>query len=67
VLDVRRGKLHRMSARLPKGFDALLNAEVSAFLSLFEVNRPGMSGDSTCWEGWSHVRWFVEEVSAGVA
>ena len=31
------------------------------------VNRPGMSGDSTCWEGWSHVRWFVEEVPAGVA
>src|SRR6478672_9866822 len=21
-----------------------------------------MSGDSTSWEGWSHVRWFVEEV-----
>ena len=31
------------------------------------VNRPGMSGDSTSWEGWSHVRWFVEEVSAGAA
>jgi transposase len=24
-----------------------------------------MSGDSTSWEGWSHVRWFVEEVPAG--
>jgi 2-polyprenyl-3-methyl-5-hydroxy-6-metoxy-1,4-benzoquinol methylase len=31
------------------------------------LNRPGMSGDSTPWEGWSHVRWFVEEVSAGAA
>lgn len=31
------------------------------------VNRPGMSGDSASWEGWSRVRWFVEEVSAGVA
>jgi len=31
------------------------------------VNRPGMSGDSTSWEGWSHVRWFVEEVPAGAA
>ena len=31
------------------------------------VNRPGMSGDSTSWEGWSHVRWFIEEVSAGAA
>ena len=32
-----------------------------------ELNRPGMSGDSTSWEGWSHVRWFVEEVPAGAA
>jgi hypothetical protein len=31
------------------------------------VNRPGVSGDSTSWEGWSHVRWFVEEVPAGAA
>ena len=31
------------------------------------VNRPGMSGDSASWEGWSHVRWFVEEVPAGAA
>jgi hypothetical protein len=26
-----------------------------------------MSGDSISWEGWSHVRWFVEEVPAGAA
>jgi hypothetical protein len=32
-----------------------------------KLNRPGMSGDSSCWEGWSHVRWFVEEVPAGAA
>jgi hypothetical protein len=31
------------------------------------VNRPGMSGDSISWEGWSHVSEFVEEVSAGAA
>ena len=31
------------------------------------VNRPGMSGDSTSWEGWSHARWFIEEVPAGAA
>ena len=31
------------------------------------LNRPGMSGDSTSWEGWSHVSEFVEEVSAGAA
>jgi hypothetical protein len=34
---------------------------------MFSLNRPGMSGDSTSWEGWSHVRWFIEEVSAGAA
>jgi alkanesulfonate monooxygenase SsuD/methylene tetrahydromethanopterin reductase-like flavin-dependent oxidoreductase (luciferase family) len=32
-----------------------------------EVNRPGMSGDSVPWEGWSHVSEFVEEVSARAA
>ena len=32
-----------------------------------DMNRPGMSGDSTSWGVWSHVRWFVEEVSAGAA
>ncbi|WP_147375493.1 SRPBCC family protein, partial [Jiangella rhizosphaerae] len=29
---------------------------------LWEVNRPGMSGDSVPWEGWSHAREYVEEV-----
>ncbi|WP_236995149.1 MoaD/ThiS family protein, partial [Mycobacterium tuberculosis] len=29
------------------------------------VNRPGMSGDSSSWKGWGHVRWFIEEVPAG--
>ena len=31
-----------------------------------KLNRPGMSGDSDPWEGWSHVREYVEEVPAGV-
>ncbi|MGO9735525.1 P27 family phage terminase small subunit [Mycobacterium sp.] len=31
------------------------------------MNRPGMSGDSTSWKGWSHVRWFIEKVPAGAA
>ncbi|CKS91538.1 CRISPR-associated protein [Mycobacterium tuberculosis] len=31
------------------------------------VNRPGMSGDSSSWKGWGHVRWFIEEVPAGAA
>jgi len=43
------------------------NVEFLAFLKLVAMNRPGMSGDSTSWEGWSHVRWFVEEVPAGAA
>ncbi|TXF11880.1 transport acessory protein MmpS, partial [Mycobacterium tuberculosis] len=25
------------------------------------MNRPGMSGDSSSWKGWGHVRWFIEE------
>ncbi|KBK38802.1 hypothetical protein T572_00503, partial [Mycobacterium tuberculosis UT0034] len=29
------------------------------------LNRPGMSGDSSSWKGWGHVRWFIEEVPAG--
>ena len=29
-----------------------------------ELNRPGMSGDSKPWEGWSHVWEHVEEVPA---
>ncbi len=28
------------------------------------VSRPGMSGDSKPWEGWSHAREHVEEVPA---
>ena len=31
------------------------------------LNRTGMSGGSDRWEGWSHVREYVEEVSARVA
>ena len=31
------------------------------------LNRPGKSGDSGPWEGWSHVRRYVEEVPARAA
>ena len=31
------------------------------------LNPPGMSGDSSAWEGWSHVREYVEEVSGRAA
>ncbi|CLT27961.1 PPE family protein [Mycobacterium tuberculosis] len=36
-------------------------------LEISAVNRPGMSGDSSSWKGWGHVRWFIEEVPAGAA
>ncbi|WP_031703849.1 PPE family protein, partial [Mycobacterium tuberculosis] len=36
-------------------------------LAVLVVNRPGMSGDSSSWKGWGHVRWFIEEVPAGAA
>jgi hypothetical protein len=32
--------------------------------TIAKVNRPGLSGDSDRWEGWSHVRDDVEEVPA---
>ncbi|KCA93851.1 hypothetical protein K909_02919, partial [Mycobacterium tuberculosis TKK-01-0088] len=31
-------------------------------VSVPSLNRPGMSGDSSSWKGWGHVRWFIEEV-----
>jgi hypothetical protein len=31
------------------------------------MNRPGESGDSSPWEGWSHVRFYVEEVPGRAA
>ncbi|KXN96864.1 hypothetical protein HX91_4147 [Mycobacterium tuberculosis] len=43
---------------------ALAHAEMPG---LRDVNRPGMSGDSSSWKGWGHVRWFIEEVPAGAA
>jgi hypothetical protein len=39
VLDVRRARLHRVSSRLPRDFDALLNAEVSARPTLYDELR----------------------------
>ncbi len=32
--------------------------------AILAVNRPGMSGDSKPWEGWSHAREHIEEVPA---
>ncbi|KAO58100.1 hypothetical protein AI84_04046, partial [Mycobacterium tuberculosis MD19591] len=40
---------------------------VSVSVLCVPLNRPGMSGDSSSWKGWGHVRWFIEEVPAGAA
>ncbi len=32
-----------------------------------KLNRPGMSGDSIPWKGWSHVREYIEEVPGRAA
>ncbi|CFW65439.1 MmpS family membrane protein [Mycobacterium tuberculosis] len=39
----------------------------SSTIASMSMNRPGMSGDSSSWKGWGHVRWFIEEVPAGAA
>ncbi|CLS01190.1 MmpS family membrane protein [Mycobacterium tuberculosis] len=49
--------------RNPALFDELRRTEKPTN----ELNRPGMSGDSSSWKGWGHVRWFIEEVPAGAA
>ncbi|CMC93893.1 DNA methylase [Mycobacterium tuberculosis] len=49
----------------PSCGDGRILRELSAITD--HVNRPGMSGDSSSWKGWGHVRWFIEEVPAGAA
>ncbi len=34
------------------------------FFGTCALNCPGMSGDSSSWKGWGHVRWFIEEAGA---
>ncbi len=47
--------------------DTPAGLEVAKTLCVSCLNRPGMSGDSSSWKGWGHVRWFIEEVPAGAA
>ncbi|CLW57929.1 HAD superfamily hydrolase [Mycobacterium tuberculosis] len=47
-----------------EGFEPLSQQQL---IQRFALNRPGMSGDSSSWKGWGHVRWFIEEVPAGAA
>ncbi|KCH44900.1 hypothetical protein P985_03124, partial [Mycobacterium tuberculosis SK-E] len=44
-----------------------MNGLISQACGSHRLNRPGMSGDSSSWKGWGHVRWFIEEVPAGAA
>ncbi|BAQ06382.1 hypothetical protein KURONO_2588 [Mycobacterium tuberculosis str. Kurono] len=46
---------------------AMRRKPFSRFNEYVGLNRPGMSGDSSSWKGWGHVRWFIEEVPAGAA
>ena len=55
----------------PTAADHAENRELKKRLRLLEqeneVNPPGESGDSSAWEGWSHVREYVEEVPGRAA
>ncbi|WP_031715380.1 LysR family transcriptional regulator, partial [Mycobacterium tuberculosis] len=62
VLVVREKPCRATTAGIP-----LLRLAAQTALLESEVNRPGMSGDSSSWKGWGHVRWFIEEVPAGAA
>ncbi|MEZ5150305.1 BREX-1 system phosphatase PglZ type B [Rhodococcus zopfii] len=60
---------------LKKVYDPWVEATARAFQTAavagyngqigLDVNRPGESGDSDCWEGWSHAREHHEAVSVG--
>jgi len=54
---------HRANNSTTRGF----LTHVTNWTCIGHLNRHGMSGGSTSWQGWSHVRWFVEEVPAGAA
>ncbi|APE13982.1 transposase [Mycolicibacterium pallens] len=69
-LGVHEGTLGNWVARAREareGRGELTRDDLDELKRLRSVNRPGMSGDSICWEGWGHVRWFVEAVSAGAS
>jgi len=61
----RRDAVVKISAASINPLDSMVRNGDFKQLLKYKLNRPGMSGDSTSWEGWSHARWFVEEVSAG--
>jgi hypothetical protein len=76
--DFRESALKNLAAELAEQDSVLLQAvkDLSRTYGLAvvgysgrddSVNRPGMSGDSVPWEGWSHVREYVEEVPGRAA
>ncbi|WP_414000696.1 MmpS family transport accessory protein, partial [Mycobacterium tuberculosis] len=34
-------------------------ASLGCRITVNDFYRPGMSGDSSSWKGWGHVRWFI--------
>ncbi|OHO13775.1 diaminopimelate decarboxylase [Mycobacterium tuberculosis] len=70
LVDTVRGSRHKNMKELRPGSQGRSEVRI---LFAFDparqaiMNRPGMSGDSSSWKGWGHVRWFIEEVPAGAA
>ncbi|WP_214289933.1 hypothetical protein, partial [Mycobacterium tuberculosis] len=60
-LDLARREDHVVRPKTPR------EDGNSSTIASMSMNRPGMSGDSSSWKGWGHVRWFIEEVPAGAA
>ncbi|MEJ6802185.1 hypothetical protein VJK91_11970 [Mycobacterium tuberculosis variant bovis BCG] len=56
-----------MSGGSSRRYPPELRERAVRMVAEIRVNRPGMSGDSSSWKGWGHVRWFIEEVPAGAA
>ncbi len=63
-LITRRKDGRMVFYRLAQGFLEPLRQHC---LLQIAVNRPGESGDFSPWEGWSHVREYVEEVPGRAA
>jgi hypothetical protein len=64
---VLEGQAHTVSADTEHGPDLTQQQTRLIQRGGLVMNRPGMSGDSSPWEGWSHVRENVYEVPGRVA
>jgi hypothetical protein len=71
-LEVSGAEVARESIKRPSGLrDGAFFDPDGGMIRINErqaiLNRPGESGDSEPWKGWSHVREFVEEVPGRAA